>query len=287
MRQQSEELLEDDSIEVPDLAEDATPTSVESAVDPVDLLQIEVFTSSAVKNIGRFNCEFVKGEKLGRGAFGSAWRCHHLVDEQDYCVKELRLAPSKFCGSAARMVNYARGILREVSALSHCESHDNVVKYNAAWAEVVSERSLSGVDESEADSNTLGGDEDVTDDATTSSPIASSPTASSHTSLLATSTSRSLQVPPPIAERDHDKSVDPQHAHGEEGSGGAATSLTRDGSGASWASNWSSDDAEWVRGWKREGRRDGGGGDRRMEGQRKGLREGGMERQSRREKVDQ
>lgn len=56
---------------------------------------------------------------------------------QDYCVKELHLSPSKFHGSARRMVAYARGILREVSALSHCESHDNVVKYNAVWAELV------------------------------------------------------------------------------------------------------------------------------------------------------
>ena len=67
-------------------------------------MRVQVFTSSAVKNIGRFNCEFVKGELLGRGAFGSAWRCLHLVDEQDYCVKEVRLTPSKFHGSARRMV---------------------------------------------------------------------------------------------------------------------------------------------------------------------------------------
>ena len=107
-------------------------------------MRVQVFTSSAVKNIGRFNCEFVKGELLGRGAFGSAWRCLHLVDEQDYCVKEVRLTPSKFHGSARRMVEYARGILREVSALSHCESHHNVVKYNAAWAELVTEREVDG-----------------------------------------------------------------------------------------------------------------------------------------------
>ena len=42
-------------------------------------------------------------------------------------------------------MGYARGVLREVSALSHCESHVNVVKYNAAWAELVTERALSGV----------------------------------------------------------------------------------------------------------------------------------------------
>ena len=63
------------------LALHETLQGVSEAIDPVDILQIEVFTASAVKNIGRFNCEFVKGEKLGRGAFGVAWRCHHLVDE--------------------------------------------------------------------------------------------------------------------------------------------------------------------------------------------------------------
>jgi hypothetical protein len=85
IREQSEELL-DDGLEalqdVGGLALHETPQGVGEAIDPVDILQIEVFTASAVKNIGRFNCEFVKGEKLGRGAFGVAWRCHHLVDEQ-------------------------------------------------------------------------------------------------------------------------------------------------------------------------------------------------------------
>lgn len=47
-----------------------------------DPLQMEVFNSSAAKNIGRFNCEFIRYECLGRGGFGSAWRVLHLVDEQ-------------------------------------------------------------------------------------------------------------------------------------------------------------------------------------------------------------
>lgn len=40
--------------------------------DVESLLQMEVFNSSAVKNIGRFNCEFLRYEKLGQGGFGYA-----------------------------------------------------------------------------------------------------------------------------------------------------------------------------------------------------------------------
>jgi hypothetical protein len=54
------ELLEvDDNLEalqdVGCLALHETPQGVSEAIDPVDILQIEVFTASAVKNIGRFN----------------------------------------------------------------------------------------------------------------------------------------------------------------------------------------------------------------------------------------
>jgi hypothetical protein len=87
--------------------------------DVDSLLQMEVFNSSAVKNIGRFNCEFLRYEKLGQGGFGCAYRVHHLVDEKDYCVKELHLSIQKFEGSMSHMIAYARGVLREVAALAH------------------------------------------------------------------------------------------------------------------------------------------------------------------------
>ena len=89
--------------------------------DVDSLLQMEVFNSSAVKNIGRFNCEFLRYEKLGQGGFGCAYRVHHLVDEKDYCVKELHLSIQKFEGSMPHMIAYARGVLREVFARCPCE----------------------------------------------------------------------------------------------------------------------------------------------------------------------
>eukprot|EP00291_Cryptomonas_curvata_P031416 CAMPEP_0172209124 /NCGR_PEP_ID=MMETSP1050-20130122/34909_1 /TAXON_ID=233186 /ORGANISM="Cryptomonas curvata, Strain CCAP979/52" /LENGTH=220 /DNA_ID=CAMNT_0012888903 /DNA_START=65 /DNA_END=724 /DNA_ORIENTATION=- len=123
----------DDNTADSELSDDEIP-------DVDSLLQMEVFNSSAVKNIGRFNCEFLRYEKLGQGGFGCAYRVHHLVDEKDYCVKELHLSIQKFDGSMPQMISYARGVLREVFALSRCEHHENVVAYNNAWAEVVTER---------------------------------------------------------------------------------------------------------------------------------------------------
>ncbi len=105
----STEIEADDDATDSDLSGDEIP-------DVDSLLQMEVFNSSAVKNIGRFNCEFLRYEKLGQGGFGCAYRVHHLVDEKDYCVKELHLSIQKFDGSMPHMIAYARGVLREVPA---------------------------------------------------------------------------------------------------------------------------------------------------------------------------
>eukprot|EP00282_Hemiselmis_andersenii_P033182 CAMPEP_0169451884 /NCGR_PEP_ID=MMETSP1042-20121227/13935_1 /TAXON_ID=464988 /ORGANISM="Hemiselmis andersenii, Strain CCMP1180" /LENGTH=403 /DNA_ID=CAMNT_0009563825 /DNA_START=40 /DNA_END=1248 /DNA_ORIENTATION=- len=107
--------------------------------DRDDALHFEVFNSAAVKNIGRLDCEFLRHERLGRGGFGAAYRVTHLVDDRQYCIKEICLEPKKFGGDVRRMVLFARGILREVTVLSRCEHHPNVVSYNNAWAEVVTE----------------------------------------------------------------------------------------------------------------------------------------------------
>uniref|UniRef100_A0A7S4UEE0 non-specific serine/threonine protein kinase n=1 Tax=Guillardia theta TaxID=55529 RepID=A0A7S4UEE0_GUITH len=168
-RQISEEMDELDGPldEALDLQEDLSDTIIDG--DSSDFLQMEVFNSSAIKNIGRFNCEFIRYDLLGRGGFGSAWRCHNLVDEHDYCVKELHLSASKFAGSVKKMVQFARGVLREVSTLSHIEQHANVVKYNAAWAELETERSgpqkdVAGLDADDENTQLSGGDEDEDDD---------------------------------------------------------------------------------------------------------------------------
>uniref|UniRef100_A0A7S0I3A7 non-specific serine/threonine protein kinase n=1 Tax=Hanusia phi TaxID=3032 RepID=A0A7S0I3A7_9CRYP len=149
--------------EILDLQEDFSDTIIDG--DSSDFLQMEVFNSSAIKNIGRFNCDFIRYDLLGRGGFGSAWRCHNLVDEHDYCVKELHLSASKFAGSVKKMVQFARGVLREVSTLSHIEQHANVVKYNAAWAELETERSEpqkdgAGVDVDDENTQLSGDDDD-------------------------------------------------------------------------------------------------------------------------------
>ena len=209
-------------------------------------MRVQVFTSSAVKNIGRFNCEFVKGELLGRGAFGSAWRCLHLVDEQDYCVKEVRLTPSKFHGSARRMVEYARGILREVSALSHCESHHNVVKYNAAWAELVTEREVDGPAEgldSTIDDSGLDADRDTEGDAEPPSGEGRRPPANvTDVSLSTTAHAPEAASAPPAQENGRGKkSVD-----------------------RSWSSQWTSD-GEGEDSW--EGGRDEAGRGRLGDGE--------------------
>lgn len=64
-------LLSDDDEELQETESSSAETDPEDLDDDdvpdVDsLLQMEVFNSSAVKNIGRFNCEFLRYEKLGQ-----------------------------------------------------------------------------------------------------------------------------------------------------------------------------------------------------------------------------
>ena len=75
----------------------------EDIPDVDSLLQMEVFNSSAVKNIGRFNCEFLRYEKLGQGGFGCGARvapartarrcCDAAKPPRGPCVHLTRISP--------------------------------------------------------------------------------------------------------------------------------------------------------------------------------------------------
>merc|ERR1712055_726689 len=62
---------------------------------------------------------------LGRGGFGSVYKCQHVIDSREYAIKQINL-PDKDVDQAK--------IFREVQALAHLE-HPHIVRYYHSWIE--------------------------------------------------------------------------------------------------------------------------------------------------------
>jgi serine/threonine protein kinase len=78
----------------------------------------------------RFKNEFERLEMLGRGGFGSVFKCKNRLDGRMYAVKEVRIS------SAKQYADRLRKVLREVKILAQLE-HRNVVRYYGAWLEQI------------------------------------------------------------------------------------------------------------------------------------------------------
>ncbi|KAJ4463098.1 hypothetical protein PAPYR_363 [Paratrimastix pyriformis] len=78
----------------------------------------------------RSTTEFITINAVGRGGFGTVYRCHNLLDGCMYAIKKIRLTPNELL---SRSEKYSH-IRREVLALSRLE-HPNVVRYYNSWLE--------------------------------------------------------------------------------------------------------------------------------------------------------
>ncbi|CAM9274295.1 unnamed protein product, partial [Phaeothamnion confervicola] len=83
----------------------------------------------------RYASEFAEGGKLGKGGFGTVYRCTNLLDGHEYAIKKIRLSSDPRQGSELDKV------LREVKILALLD-HPNVVRYYQAWLEQISEHEL-------------------------------------------------------------------------------------------------------------------------------------------------
>lgn len=70
----------------------------------------------------RLRTEFIEGSKLGRGGFGTVYKCRNRLDGHDYAVKKIRLS------SDARWRQQLAKVLREVKILALLD-HPNIVRY--------------------------------------------------------------------------------------------------------------------------------------------------------------
>lgn len=75
----------------------------------------------------RFEQEFERLERLGRGAFGEVWRCRHRLDGRDYAVKVVRYRTTR---EAKQMES-----VREAQLWAAMD-HPHIARYHSAWVEV-------------------------------------------------------------------------------------------------------------------------------------------------------
>eukprot|EP00903_Cladosiphon_okamuranus_P016380 g15105.t1 len=80
----------------------------------------------------RLRTEFVEGQKLGKGGFGTVFKCRNRLDGHDYAIKKIRLS------SDPRWQPQLEKVLREVKIMSLLD-HPNIVRYYQAWLEKFTE----------------------------------------------------------------------------------------------------------------------------------------------------
>ncbi|CAN0023595.1 unnamed protein product, partial [Hapterophycus canaliculatus] len=73
----------------------------------------------------RLRTEFVEGQKLGKGGFGTVFKCRNRLDGHDYAVKKIRLS------SDPQWQPQLAKVLREVKIMSLLD-HPNIVRYYQA-----------------------------------------------------------------------------------------------------------------------------------------------------------
>lgn len=70
----------------------------------------------------RLRTEFVEGPKLGKGGFGTVFKCRNKLDGHEYAVKKIRLSSDR------RWQQQLGKVLREVKILALLD-HPNIVRY--------------------------------------------------------------------------------------------------------------------------------------------------------------
>lgn len=70
----------------------------------------------------RLRTEFIEGQKLGKGGFGTVYKCRNRLDGHDYAIKKIRLSSDR------RWQPQLAKVLREVKIMSLLD-HPNIVRY--------------------------------------------------------------------------------------------------------------------------------------------------------------
>jgi serine/threonine protein kinase len=100
--------------------------SIPSSVDGIPLVRYS-----------RYKSEFNDLSSLGKGGFGTVFRCKNVLDGREYAVKKIRI--KSFVDELGVSTNHLslalRRVLREVKILALLD-HPNIVRYYTAWLEI-------------------------------------------------------------------------------------------------------------------------------------------------------
>ncbi len=85
----------------------------------------------------RYTSEFNEILALGRGGFGTVFRCRNVLDGREYAIKKIKItSPLSVSGNATKHLSQKlHRVLREVKCLALLD-HPNIVRYYTAWLEV-------------------------------------------------------------------------------------------------------------------------------------------------------
>ena len=81
----------------------------------------------------RYESEFQEVVALGKGGFGTVFRCKNALDGREYAIKKVRIDTS---ADSKHFSHRLQRTLREVKSLALLD-HPNIVRYYTAWLEVV------------------------------------------------------------------------------------------------------------------------------------------------------
>ena len=118
---------------------DASPTIGRSSTLPTETIQPGVDSIDGIPLVrySRYTSEFKEILPLGRGGFGTVFRCKNNLDEREYAIKKIKvLSQVSVDGKVTKRYSHKlHRVLREVKSLALLD-HPNIVRYYTAWLEV-------------------------------------------------------------------------------------------------------------------------------------------------------
>lgn len=98
----------------------------------------------------RYRSEFKELSALGRGGFGTVFKCENALDSREYAIKKIWIKSQMLDGKLTKHFSQKlHRVLREVKILALLD-HPNIVRYYTAWLEVDNESNHTKIDDDES-----------------------------------------------------------------------------------------------------------------------------------------
>jgi serine/threonine protein kinase len=116
-----------------------SPSAAQAVVPPV----LQQLGGIPLVRYSRYASEFEELAALGKGGFGTVFKCRNVLDGRDYAVKKVTIVGETTEDSFQQRL---QRVLREVKILAVLD-HPNIVRYYTAWLEI--DKEVGGGEEGE------------------------------------------------------------------------------------------------------------------------------------------